>query len=281
MLTPSMNPSGEKSPALPLGATVASRDSESAAISWAPRPFTRWHLRRKYEVMEGLFRRFVTPHTKLVDMGCGTGEALVLAQKCAPGCELWGVDLNGAFLDQAQSKVPSAKLILGDITKSGILPREYFDIVHEFGAAFMCRDWAGLARIYLSLLKPGGLLLWELPQKWSSAHFSYLFWLAPKRYPGESKLLRIARTALPWKYRFESDARIGRFLDESGYPCAIVEKQPLWYFFARGWSSQLLDFGWKYFGDDLFESIDRTNGTLWPRYSGYYLIVQKSAPPEA
>ena len=85
--------------------------------------------------METLFRRFIPPHAKLVDMGCGAGEALVLAQKCAPDCELWGVDLDREALDTAQVRVPTAKLIRGDITKAGILPSNYFDMVHEFGAA--------------------------------------------------------------------------------------------------------------------------------------------------
>ena len=250
---------------------------EHASLAWAPQPFMRWHLRRKYEVMEMLFRRLIKPHAKLVDMGCGAGEALVLAQRCAPDCELWGVDLDRQALDTAQARIPTAKLIRGDITKAGILPTDYFDIVHEFGAAFQCKDWQALARNYLSLLKPGGLLLWELPQKWSTAHLSYLLRVAPSRYEGESKVWRIARSVLPWKYRFESDAKIRGVLNSAGCAYEILEGHPLWYFFARGWSSHVLDFGWNYFGDSLFDRIDHLNGIVWPRYSGFYLIIQRSA----
>ena len=43
----------------------------------------------------------------LLDVGCGTGLLLDLAD--ASGLHCYGVDLSGGMLEQARSKVPSAK----------------------------------------------------------------------------------------------------------------------------------------------------------------------------
>ena len=81
----------------------------------------------------------------------------------------------------ARERVAAATLHQGDMHNPRTLPKGYFDVVHEFGAAFLSRGWSILAREYLSLRHDGGILLWELPQRWSLAHISYLLTVAPRR----------------------------------------------------------------------------------------------------
>jgi trans-aconitate methyltransferase len=244
-------------------------------------PFVRWHLRRKFCSMEVLFRKYLTPGAKFVDMGCGKGDALLLASLCVGGCEEWGIDTNCADLQVAKQRIPSATFCQDDMHDPRMLPKQYFDIVHEFGAAFLSRGWDVLAQVYLSLLKDGGILLWELPQRWSLAHISYLLTVAPKRKPDETKFKRLLRSFLPSKYRFESDESVMLALQASGCEYEVLERISIGNFYFPAHLHWILDWGWRYFGDGLFELFDKVTHHLWPRDIGYYLVVRKKALPTA
>jgi len=239
------------------------------------RPFVRWHLRCKFQVMEDLFRRYLRPGAKLADIACGTGDALVLAAACVPGCEGWGLDMDDASLDIARRRLPTARLYYGDMRDPKELPSEYFDAVHEFGATFLAScEWHVLARAYLSLLKQGGVLLWELPQRWSLAHLSYLVSLAPQM-PNESKLKRILRSLRPSKYRFESDESVMKALEMAGCDYEILERVSIGYFFFPKMLQWMLDWTSRYFGDQVFEALDKAAQAVWPKKIGYYLVIRK------
>ncbi len=96
-------------------------------------------------------------------------------------------------------------------------------------------------------------------------------------YGERHKFKRILRSFSPNKYRYESDAAILDALNKSGYDYEIVERVPIWYFYCRGLLCMTLNFVWKFGGDDVFEWCDRFTGRIWPRYSGYYLVVRKKS----
>ncbi len=237
-------------------------------------PFVRWHLRGKFRVMEGLFRKYLAPNTGFLDMACGSGDGLVLASLCQPRCELWGLDIDRASLEIARRRTPGANLVEGDMLHPG-LPKGYFDLVHEFGAACMVRGWDALAKAYFSLLRDGGILLWELPQKWSTAHISYLFSVAPKITAADTKFKRVLRSFSPYKYSFESDKAASRALEATGCDYEVLERVPIWHFYCRGLLCRTLDLAWRFGGDGLFDWLDRVTGLIWPRYAGYYLVIRK------
>lgn len=247
--------------------TVLAREPETC-------PFVRWHLRGKFNVMERLFRKYLTPNSRFLDMACGTGDGLLLASLCQPRSELWGLDIYRPDLEIAKARVPAATLVEGDMLKPN-LPKEHFDFVHEFGAACMVSGWETMARVYFSMLREGGILLWELPQKWSTAHISYLTSIAPKITAKDTKFKRILRSFSPKKYSFESDAQVEQALQATGCDYEIIEKIPIWHFYCRGVICRTVDFGWKFAGDALFDWFERVTGRIWPRYSGYYLVIRK------
>lgn len=236
-------------------------------------PFTRWHFRRKFEVTEDIFRRYLTPGARFADMACGSGDALLLASACQPDCELWGLDIDAVSLDIAKERT-NAKVFQGDILNP-CLPKDYFNVVHEFGATFFVRRWDLLAKSYLSLLRKGGILLWELPEKWSTAHVSYLLSLAPKITEADTPIRRIARSFLPSKYHYETDAGVLEALNATGFKYEIVDKVPIWHFFCNGLPARIINLLWKFYGDGVYDSTDRLTARLWPRLSGYYLVVRK------
>jgi trans-aconitate methyltransferase len=252
------------------------------AISYRLRtgPFIRWHLKTKFQAMEKLFRKHLTPNVRFVDMGCGNGDTLVLASLCEPQSEIWGMDIYPPDLEIAHRRLPNARLAIGNMLNPAAFPKGYFDIVHEFGAAYLVPDWRALARNYFSLLKIGGVLLWELPQKWSTGHISYLLSLAPKITDADTQIKRILRSFSPRKYTFESDAVVMRALEESGCDYEVLERVPIWHFYCRGILCKCADVAWTLGGDEMFERCDRFTSHIWPRYAGYYLVVRKKSAPE-
>ncbi len=239
-------------------------------------PFIRWHLQEKFEVMEKLFRKYLSPGTRFIDMACGTGDALALAALCQPQCELWGLDIYPPDLQVARTRT-NAILVEGNMLDPQV-PQGSFDIVHEFGAAYLIPGWDTLARTYFSLLRDGGILLWELPQKWSLAHISYLLSAAPKITAQDTKIKRIYRSFFPSKYSFQSDLNVAEALQATGCNYEIVEKIPISHFYCRGLVCKLMDFSWRFGGDALFAWVEETTSKVWPRYAGYYLVIRKNGP---
>jgi hypothetical protein len=139
----------------------------------------------------------------------------------------------------------------------------------------MIPQWTAVIESYLSLLRDGGILLWELPQKWSTGHIAYLLRVAPKITESDTKFKRILRTFSPSKYRYESDAAVLQAIEAAGCEYEILERVPLWYFYCRGLMCKSLDYAWRFKGDALFDWCDRAAQRLWPRYSGYYLVIKK------
>ena len=250
-------------------------------LAHATGPFVSWHLRRKFEVMDALFRKYLPHRGKIVDIACGRGDALRLAQMIDPDSELWGLDMDSQALEEARYRLPQAKLFAGDMHDPGPLPRAYFDLVHEFGAAFMSRRWDELARCYLSLLKPGGILLWELPERWSLAHISYLMNPAPRASASEAKIQRLWRSLSPSKYTFQSNAAVTRAIDEAGFSCAVVERVTIWNFFCPKILQPSLNRASRVRGDRIFEDCERVTRRIWPKRAGYYLVIRKGTTDDS
>jgi ubiquinone/menaquinone biosynthesis C-methylase UbiE len=223
--------------------------------------------------------RYLAKNTKFLDIACGTGDALAVAASCSPEAELWGLDIDLPSLEVCGQRVPRAILRQGDMHSPNCLPPGAFDVVHEFGAACMARGWDLLAKSYFSLLRDGGVLIWELPQRWSAAHISYLLTLAPRADENESKVRRILRSFSPSKYRFESDRSLLRALKATGCNYEVIEKVHIWYFYWGKPISSLLNVFARAFGDAVFEFIDGVTGLIWPRQAGYYLVLRKNPNP--
>ena len=226
--------------------------------------------------MEALFRKYLSAKVRFLDMACGDGDGLVLASLCQPKAELWGLDIDPPSLELARERVPQARIVEGNMLKPDVLPQGSFDVLHEFGACCMVRGWDSVAKGYLSLLREEGILLWELPQKWSTAHIAYMFSVAPRITEADTKFRRILHSFSPKKYSFESDRAVLQALESTGFGFEIVEKVPIWHFYCRGLLCRTLDVIWKMSGDRLFDWLDRVTRRVWPRYAGYYLVVKKT-----
>jgi len=238
------------------------------------RAFLRWHLERKFEEMAKVFEMYLRPRHRCLDVGCGEGDCMVLARAIEPSCELWGVDLDERSLAVARQRLPGARLYRHDMANLSALPQGYFDVVHEFGAAFMFADWGLLARSYLSLVRIGGVVLWELPEAMSMAHWVYLLTRAPRISDGDTLGKRLWRSFLPSKYTFQSWPAVQQHLETSGFNYRIVIRKPFLYFHVGGRMGRIIDLFCAKSGSGILNSADRWAKHMFRRSSGYYLVLE-------
>lgn len=97
----------------------------------------------------------VTRDTRVLDLGCGSGD--VLAQARYRGASVAGVDIASALLDIAGDRLPDADLRLGDMAA---LPFEddAFDAVVSLNSLMFADDPVGTLREARRVLAPDGRL---------------------------------------------------------------------------------------------------------------------------
>lgn len=239
--------------------------------------FDEWHQRTKLTVMRRLFESYLGPGCRFMDVACGDGDGLVLAKTVRPDAGLWGMDRDVQALRRAKCRVPDAKLYAGDVYHLDRLPAARFDVVHEYGATYLLQQWDVAVGHYLRLVRPGGVLLWELPQRWSLAHLMFLLARAPQRDPTESPMRRLVRSCRPSKYAFPDDGAVAGTLNRHGYRVELLERTPIWHFYCHGPAKQALDRLSEGAGKGFYSRMDRYTERFWPRYSGLYLALRRQA----
>ena len=112
------------------------------------------------EFDHALLRAQAKGHRKVLDIGCGSGNYLDLAR--AAGLETSGMELNAKAAHAAQSK--------GHILFEGLLDSDFanqhaasFDMVTLFQVVEHLPDPIGLLRLARKLLRPGGTLMFSVP----------------------------------------------------------------------------------------------------------------------
>jgi SAM-dependent methyltransferase len=111
----------------------------------------------------------VGPGTRLLDVGCGGGFALLLAAR--RGAAVSGLDATPALLDIAAERVPSAVLTAGDLEDELPFGADAFDVVTAFNAVQYAGDPVAALRGMARVTRPGGLIavvVWGPPAQCES-----------------------------------------------------------------------------------------------------------------
>jgi len=111
----------------------------------------------------------VGPGTRLLDVGCGCGFALLLAAR--RGATVSGLDATPALLDIAAERVPGAGLTAGDLEDELPFGAVAFDVVTAFNAVQYAGDPVAALRGMARVTRPGGLIavvVWGPPAQCES-----------------------------------------------------------------------------------------------------------------
>ena len=95
----------------------------------------------------------VGPGSRLLDLGCGAGTAMLLAAK--RGATVTGIDASDGMLAYARDRLPDADLRDGEIERLPY-PDGSFDVVTAFNAIGYCADPVAALREAGPVTAPGG-----------------------------------------------------------------------------------------------------------------------------
>jgi len=101
----------------------------------------------------------VGPVDRALDLACGTGSTLAELEVALPGAVLVGVDIAGAMVERAATRVPIARCVQADLRTFVDGTDEQYDVVTAIGGFEFTPDLPGMLRGVRRLVRPGGHLV--------------------------------------------------------------------------------------------------------------------------
>jgi SAM-dependent methyltransferase len=133
----------------------------------------------------------IGPGTRLLDVGCGSGEFCRLAASC--GAVVSGLDAAEGMIAIARERVPAADLRVGAMERL-LWDDDTFDVVTGFNAFQFAADMVAALREAARVARPGGVVAicnWSRPEERDlSALFGRLRELEPPAAPSSAPSVR-------------------------------------------------------------------------------------------
>jgi ubiquinone/menaquinone biosynthesis C-methylase UbiE len=148
------------------------------------------------EVLNMLVDGDVHPTSKVLEVGCGTGNYSV-ALETAVGCSCWGIDPFEQMLSRAKERSQTIQFRLGK-AKALDFPADFFSLVFSVDVIHHVGDHSAYFREAYRVLKGGGKICTATDSEWIIRHRQPLATYFPetverelKRYPriGELRAL--------------------------------------------------------------------------------------------
>jgi len=119
----------------------------------------RWRFYIEASIRGTLQRLHVTPDSRALDVGCGTGALLESLSRAVPQAQFAGVDLSEEMLRVARSRLPSTVNLTR--ARAEMLPfgEATFDFVFSTNAFHFIRNPLASLREMGRVLKPAGTLV--------------------------------------------------------------------------------------------------------------------------
>ena len=155
----------------------------------------------------------VTHGTRLLDVGCGAGFALLLAAR--RGAIVSGIDATQELLDIARERVPEAQLKIGDLEDPLPFDDAAFDVVTAFNSVQYAADPVAAVKNLARVTRPGGcvaVLVWGPPEHCESGIMFQEF----------GKILPPPPAAAPGAVAWSEDGSLQRLAEAAGLSSATV-----------------------------------------------------------
>ena len=128
-----------------------------------------------YEIIE----KYKPDKGSLLEVGCATGEFLNVG--CQRGWQVIGTDASQSLAEVGKTKY-GVEIIVSSSVKAIAWPAEQFDVVYASHVMEHLPSPSATLRELWRVLKPGGLILIQVPNEFEDLLYVLFRWLATKRY---------------------------------------------------------------------------------------------------
>lgn len=138
-------------------------------MSWNAEQYLRFGGQRLRPVLDLIGAIGLEAPARVVDLGCGPGNATMLLRARWPGCALTGLDNDPAMLARARTDFPAEQWIEGDIGEwAGRADRGHCDVLFTNAALHWLPDHASLFPALMGAIAPGGVLACQMPHNFAA-----------------------------------------------------------------------------------------------------------------
>ena len=138
-------------------------------MTWNAEQYLRFGGHRLRPVLDLIAAIHLSAPARVIDLGCGPGNATMLLRERWPGCELTGLDNDAAMLAKARAEYPGERWIAGDAAAwAGEEKAPGFDLVFTNAALHWLPDHGSLFPALLRTLAPGGVLACQMPRNFAA-----------------------------------------------------------------------------------------------------------------
>lgn len=173
---------------------------------WNPPLYMRFGAERTRPALELAARIPDIDARRIVDLGCGPGNATEILTTRWPDAEVTGLDSSDEMIAAARNKTLSAAFAVADFETWS--PDVAPDVIFSNAALHWSRDIVGLAVRLFGALAPGGVLAFQIPQ-----NFDRPSHVIPHAMAGEA--------------RWVAKLAAARWFDPAAFPQALTLARPL------------------------------------------------------
>lgn len=134
-------------------------------MPWNPDTYNRFKGERSAPFLDLMALVDVRPDLRVIDLGCGTGELTRKLADALPGAEVLGIDSSAEMLADAQAFANEHVRFEQRTIQEQVERDERFDVVISNAALQWLPDHRALIPRVLSLVKPGGQLVVQVPSQ--------------------------------------------------------------------------------------------------------------------
>jgi trans-aconitate 2-methyltransferase len=138
-------------------------------MSWNAEQYLRFGGHRLRPALDLISAIDLSAPERVVDLGCGPGNATMMLRESWPGCELTGLDNDPAMLAKARSDYPDERWIEGDIATWAVnATADRFDLVFTNAALQWLPDHPALFAKLMGAVVPGGVFACQMPRNFAA-----------------------------------------------------------------------------------------------------------------
>jgi trans-aconitate 2-methyltransferase len=210
--------------------------------TWDPAQYLRWSDHRLRPAVDLLQRVPLTSPTRVVDLGCGTGNVTALLRARWPEARVTGVDASKAMLERARASDGGVEWLEADVATW--TPAAPVDVLFSNATLHWIDDHAALFPRLVTLMTTGGALAVQMPRNFGEPSHTSIYEVAREaRWRDRlEKLIRPEPTKPPEFYWDLLAPRVSA-LDvwETVYTQALTGDNPVADFVKGSWLKPFLD----------------------------------------